>query len=98
MLIVEYHIRINELPASERPRERLKQSGAASLSNSELLAIILRTGTHAENVLGLANRLLVRFSGLPGLSRASFNELCSEHGVGQAKAAQIKAAMEIGRR
>jgi DNA repair protein RadC len=95
---MEYHIRISELPTSERPRERLKQSGAASLSNGELLAIILRTGTHAENVLGLANRLLVRFSGLPGLSRASFNELCNEHGVGQAKAAQIKAAIELGRR
>jgi DNA repair protein RadC len=95
---VEYHIRINELPASERPRERLKQSGVASLSNSELLAIILRTGTHAENVLGLANRLLVKFSGLPGLSRASFNEICNEHGIGQAKAAQIQASMELGRR
>jgi DNA repair protein RadC len=95
---VEYHIRISELPPSERPRERLKQSGAASLSNSELLAVILRTGTHAENVLGLADRMLVKFGGLPGLSRASFNELCNEHGVGQAKAAQIKAAMELGRR
>jgi len=95
---VEYHIRISELPTSERPRERLKQSGAASLSNSELLAIILRTGTHSENVLGLANRLLVKFDGLPGLFRASFNELCNEHGVGQAKASQIQAAMELGRR
>lgn len=95
---MEYHIRISELPTSERPRERLKQSGVTSLSNSELLAIILRTGTHAENVLGLANRLLVKFGGLPGLSRASFNELCNEHGVGQAKAAQLKAAMELGRR
>ena len=95
---MEYHTRISELPTSERPRERLKQSGAASFSNSELLAIILRTGTHAENVLGLANRLIVKFGGLPGLSRASFNELCNEHGVGQAKAAQIKAAMELGRR
>ena len=96
--MVEYHIRINELPACERPRERLKESGAASLSNSELLAIILRTGTHSENVLGLANRLLARFGGLPGLSRASFGELCKEHGVGQAKAAQIKASLELGRR
>jgi DNA repair protein RadC len=95
---MEYHIRISELPTSERPRERLRQSGAASLSNSELLAIILRTGTRAENVLGLANRLIVRFSGLTGLSRAGFNELCNEHGVGQSKAAQIKAAMELGRR
>jgi len=95
---VEYHIRINELPASERPRERLKQNGVASLSNSELLAIILRTGTRTENVLGLANRILIRFGDLRGIARASFNELCHEHGIGQAKAAQIKAAIELGRR
>jgi DNA repair protein RadC len=95
---MEYHIRISELPSSERPRERLKQNGATNLSNSELLAIILRTGTRTENVLGLANRLLAKFDGLPGLSRASFNELCSEYGVGPAKAAQLKAAMELGLR
>lgn len=95
---MEYHIRISELPTGERPRERLRQNGAASLSSSELLAIILRTGTRAENVLGLANRLIVRFGGLTGLSRAGFNELCNEHGVGQSKAAQIKAALELGRR
>lgn len=95
---MEYHIRISELPAGERPRERLRQSGAASLSNSELLAIILRTGTRSENVIGLANRLIVRFGGLTGISRAGFNELCNEHGIGQSKAAQIKAAMELGRR
>ncbi|MQY55585.1 MAG: DNA repair protein RadC [Dehalococcoidia bacterium] len=96
--MVEYHLRINELPASERPRERLKESGPASLSNSELLAIILRTGTAAENVLGLASRLLSRFGGLVGLARASLGELCAERGVGQAKAAQLKAALELGRR
>jgi len=96
--MVEYHLRINELPASERPRERLMESGPASLSNSELLAIILRTGTAAENVLGLASRVLARFGGLVGLARASFGELCSERGVGQAKAAQLKAALELGRR
>ncbi len=96
--MVEYHLRINELPASERPRERLKESGPASLSNSELLAIILRTGTAAENVLGLASRMLTRFGGLVGLARASFGELCAERGVGQAKAAQLKAALELGRR
>ena len=96
--MVEYHLRINELPASERPRERLKESGPVSLSNSELLAIILRTGTAAENVLGLASRMLTRFGGLVGLARASFGELCAERGVGQAKAAQLKAALELGRR
>ena len=96
--MVEYHLRIDELPASEQPRERLKESGSASLSNSELLAIILRTGTAAENVLGLATRMLTRFGGLTGLARASFSELCSERGIGKAKAAQLKAALELGRR
>jgi DNA repair protein RadC len=96
--MVEYRLRIRELPAGERPRERLKQSGPSSLSNSELLAIILRTGSTAENVLGLASRLLTRFGGLAGLAKASFGELCAERGVGQAKAAQLKAALELGRR
>ncbi len=96
--MVEYHLRISELPAGERPRERLKDSGPASLSNSELLAIILRTGTASENVLGLATRVLTRFGGLAGLARASCGELCTERGVGQAKAAQLKAALELGRR
>lgn len=96
--MVEYHPRIKELPSCERPRERLRESGPASLSNSELLAIILRTGTSSENVLSLAGRVLVRFGGLVGLARASFGELCAERGVGQAKAAQLKAALELGRR
>ena len=96
--MVEYHLRIKELPSSERPRERLRESGPASLSNSELLAIILRTGTPSENVLILAGRVLVRFGGLAGLARASFGELCAERGLGQAKAAQLKAALELGRR
>ena len=96
--MVEYHLRIKELPSYERPRERLRESGPASLSNSELLAIILRTGTASENVLGFAGRLLVRFGGLVGLARASFSELCAERGMGEAKAAQLKAALELGRR
>jgi len=95
---VEYHLRINEMPAAERPRERLKKSGPASLSNSELLAIILRTGTRSENVIGLANRLLSKFGGLDGIAKASFGELCAMQGVGHAKAAQIKASLELGRR
>jgi len=96
--MVEYHPRIKELPAGERPRERLRESGVASLSNSELLAIILRTGTVSENVLGLAARILARFGGLMGLARASFGELCAERGIGEAKAAQLKAALELGKR
>jgi len=96
--VVEYHLRIKELPSYERPRERLRDSGPASLSNSELLAIILRTGTASENVLSLAGRVLARFGGLAGLARASFGELCAERGMGQAKTAQLKAALELGRR
>ena len=95
---VEYHPTIKELPVSERPRERLKKYGAASLSTAELLAIILRTGVGGESVLNLAARLLARFKGLTGLARASFAELCAEKGVGVAKAAQLKAALELGRR
>lgn len=95
---VEYHLRIKELPAGERPRERLRESGPTSLSNSELLAIILRTGTAWENVLALAARVLARFGGLVGLARASFGELCAERGIGEAKAAQLKAALELGKR
>ncbi|MBE0479633.1 MAG: DNA repair protein RadC [Dehalococcoidia bacterium] len=95
---VEYQPLIKELPASERPRERLKQYGASSLSNAELLAVILRTGAASESVLNVAARLLAKFGGLPGLSRTSFNELCSQHGLGKAKSAQIKAALELGRR
>jgi len=95
---VEYRPTIRQLPASERPRERLRDRGAAALSNSELLAIILRTGTPSENVLALATTALARFNGLPGLARASFGELCVQHGMGEAKAAQVKAALELGRR
>jgi DNA repair protein RadC len=95
---VEYRPKIHDLPVSERPRERLRERGAAALSSAELLAIILRTGTPSENVLALASRVLARFGGLAGLAKASFGELCAERGIGEAKAAQVKAALELGRR
>jgi DNA repair protein RadC len=95
---VEYRPLIKDLPASERPRERLKERGADHLSNAELLAIILRTGIPAESVLNLATRLLARFEGLGGLARAGFGELCAQRGMGEAKAAQTKAALELGKR
>lgn len=94
----EYHPTIRDLPTTERPRERLKEHGAGSLSNAELLAIILRTGSSSENVLGMASRLLARYGGLGGLARAPLSELCSQYGLGLAKATQIKAALELGRR
>lgn len=95
---MEYHLTIKDLPSGERPRERLERYGAPALSDAELLAIILRTGVGGESVLNLATRLLARYKGLTGLARASLSELKAEKGVGLAKAAQLKAALELGRR
>lgn len=89
---------IKELPPDSRPREKLKSLGAGSLSDAELLAIILRVGTQGESVLDLANRLLVTYGGLVGLSRLPFTELCTVHGLGEAKTCQLKSALELGRR
>ena len=93
-----YHATVHDMPNDERPRERLQHYGSQALSTSELLAIILRTGTTRENVIELASKLLAKYGGLAGLMRAEFGELCNEHGLGEAKAAQLKAALEIGRR
>ncbi len=73
-------------------------AGPSALSSAELLAIILRVGGKGENVIRMAERLLIDFNGLSGLSQASFEELCRAHNMGQAKATQIKAALELGRR
>jgi DNA repair protein RadC len=89
---------IRDMPEHDRPRERLMQVGAESLSTTELLAITLRTGVGGENVLRLAERLLAQFKHLPGLARASIAELRTVKGIGPAKAVEIKAALEIGRR
>ncbi len=94
----EYRTLIKEMPKSERPRERLELYGEAALSNAELIAIALRTGSRTENALGLAQRLLTAFQGLGGLAQASVRELCEVSGIGPAKAAQLKAALELGRR
>lgn len=93
-----YSPTIKELPANLRPRERLQYAGASALSTAELLAIILRTGGKGENVIRMAERLLVEFNGLTGLSQSSFEELCNAHGMGPAKVTQIKSALELGRR
>ena len=89
---------IKELPTSERPRERLLEYGVGALSTAELLAIILRTGTKDENVILLAHRLLARFGNLAGLVQANTREMTAERGLGPAKVAQLKAALELGRR
>ena len=95
---VEYHPLIRDLPEEERPRERLERYGAAALSNSELLAILLRVGVEGQSAVTLAQAILVQFGGLAGLARASISELCRMRGLGLAKAVQIKAALELGRR
>jgi DNA repair protein RadC len=94
----QYQPTIHDMPAGERPRERLEHYGAAALSNAELLAIILRSGVKGQSVLNLAQALLAKHGGLTGLARASFADLCAEHGLGPAKATQLKAALELGRR
>jgi DNA repair protein RadC len=90
--------RITDLDQAERPRERLAKLGPQALSTSELLAILLRVGVPGENAVQVGQRLLQSLGGLAGLQRASYEEVCSQHGVGPAKAAQIKAAIELGRR
>ncbi len=90
--------RILDMEEGERPRERLARLGAQSLSTAELLAILLRTGVHGENVIEVSQRLLQEFHGLSGLHRASFEEICHQHGLGPAKAAQLKAAIELANR
>ncbi|MFS0822539.1 DNA repair protein RadC [Bacillus sp. 1P02SD] len=89
---------IRDYPQDERPRERLVSDGADSLSNHELLAILLRTGSKEELVIQLSNRLLHHFEGLRLLKDASVEEITSIKGIGKAKAVQIMAAIELGRR
>lgn len=85
-------------PAMERPRERLIREGPQSLSDSQLLAVILRTGRPDTTVVQVAMELLQRFNSLSELSNRGFEELCAIPGIGHAKAAQIQAAIEIGKR
>lgn len=87
-----------EVPLNERPRERLVKLGASSLADYELLAIILRTGSKAESVLELARRLRQNFETMADLNEITFSELVSYNGIGKAKAIELLAAVEIGRR
>jgi len=89
---------IKELPADMRPRERLLQEGAGTLSEIELLAILLGTGSHEKTVLELASLILARFKSLRLLVDATVEELSEIKGVGLAKASQVKAALELAKR
>lgn len=90
--------RITDLNETERPRERLSALGPQALSNAELIGILLRVGVQGQNAVEMGQQLLSNFHGLSGLHRAPFEELINQHGIGEAKAAQIKAAIELGRR
>lgn len=89
---------VRDLPASERPRERLTRLGAEALSEQELLACVLGRGIAGESVLISARRLLAAFDTLRGVTEASVEQLAGVHGIGPAKAVQLKAAAEIARR
>ncbi len=93
-----YYPRITDLPSTDRPRERLAAAGPAALNTNELLAILLRVGIAGENAVRMADRLLAEVGGLPGLHRATYGELCRLKGIGEAKAAQLMAAIELGSR
>ncbi len=93
-----YQPLIQDLPARERPRERLQHYGAKALSNAELLAIILRMGSQGLSAVALGQKALADFNGLRGLAQATIDDICGLKGIGPAKAVQIKAALELGRR
>lgn len=92
------NLKISDIPLHERPRERLLTYGANSLSNEELLAIVLRTGNKNENALGLSYKILNSVGGLQGLFKSSPRELMKIHGVKEAKATQIVAVCELYKR
>ena len=90
-------MKIKDLPKVDRPREKLEKYGPERLSDSELLAILLRTGNKGVNVVELSGRILRKFSGA-GLAKASVKELKNTFGLGSAKASEIVACFELGRR
>ena len=95
---VTYRVMIKDLPAEERPRERLVRYGPERPSNKELLAILLRTGIKSKSAVALAESLLAKFGSLRGLASASYEELLRVKGIGPAKAADILAAFELAKR
>src|SRR5699024_8857757 len=95
---METSIKIKDVPMDERPRERLLQYGEAKLSNNELLAILIGSGTKNDSAIDLANRILMHFEGLKLLREATIEELTAIKGIGKAKGISILAALELGKR
>jgi len=92
------HLLIKDLPDSERPRERLMLVGAEALKTSELIAILLRTGTKGSSALTVAENILQKFPALDQLARASIDELCQIKGIGRDKAIGLKTAFTLAKR
>jgi DNA repair protein RadC len=90
--------RISDLPVDDRPRERLAHLGPQALATPELVAILLRVGVTGESSIQVGQRLIKDFGGISGIHKAPFDELCKQRGIGKAKAAQLKAALELGYR
>lgn len=97
-MVKERLLTIKCLPEEERPREKLLERGARAVETRDLLAVVLRTGSAAGSALQLADNLLIRFGSLRGILEASVEEMARVPGIGPAKIAQLRAALELGRR
>jgi DNA repair protein RadC len=95
---MSHGLRIQDLPFSERPRERLAEKGAEALTHAELIAILLRTGLRGRSAIEIAQELLQKFGSLNGLERASLEDLQQVQGIKHAKAVALKAAFTLARR
>jgi DNA repair protein RadC len=95
---MQYGIGIKDMPEDMRPREKFLAGNESSLSDAELLAIILGHGTKNMSALDLAQLLIIKYKGIRGLKEVGLDELTQEKGIGTAKAVSIKAAIELGRR
>jgi len=89
---------IAQWPETERPRERLLSQGPHVLTDAQLLAILLRVGRHGSSAVQVGMDILDRLGGVAGLAQCGIEELCAIPGIGKAKAAQLKAALELGKR
>jgi DNA repair protein RadC len=89
---------MKDLLPDDRPREKLLRNGAAALGDNELVALVIGHGTRGASALGLANEVLRRLGGLHGLARSRADDLAQVGGIGRARAAQMLAAVELGRR
>jgi DNA repair protein RadC len=95
---MKYSFTVRDLPLNERPRERLLKLGSEALSAQEILSLILGRGIKGESIMMTSQKLLSRFGNLKGIANASIEELTQTKGIGPAKAAQIKAALELSKR